>query len=102
MTIYSLKVPQIYDKKSKKMSETLSKESVLEDSANQTLEDIGQMFSNQLMRLEKGGKQTYDLFKSFEDFDSQDGDKHRFYCKYLKHGCRAALYLQLTDGSKEY
>ncbi|RNA03147.1 hypothetical protein BpHYR1_046887 [Brachionus plicatilis] len=35
-------------------------------------------------------------------FKSQDGDKHRFYCKYLKHGCRAALYLQLTDGSKEY
>ncbi|RMZ99284.1 hypothetical protein BpHYR1_038751 [Brachionus plicatilis] len=34
-------------------------------------------------------------------FKSQDGDKHRFYCKYLKHGCLAALYLQLTDGSKD-
>ena len=105
------------------MSETLSKESVLEDPANQTLEDVDQDWTDVLKpanEIRKRGKAiTYDLFKSFEDFDvilkeikdgtingntwifkSQDGDKHRFYCKYLKHGCRAALYLQLTDGSK--
>ncbi|RNA05357.1 hypothetical protein BpHYR1_028533 [Brachionus plicatilis] len=114
----------ITDKKSKKMSETLSKESVLEDRANQTLEDVDQDWTDVLKpanEIRKRGKAiTYDLFKSFEDFNvilkeikdgtingntwifkSQDGDKHRFYCKYLKHGCRAALYLQLTDGSKD-
>ncbi|RMZ99678.1 hypothetical protein BpHYR1_002744 [Brachionus plicatilis] len=106
------------------MSETLSKESALEDPANQTLEDFDQDWTDVLKpanEIRKRGKAiTYDLFKSFEDFDvilkeindgkingntwifkSQDGDKHRFYCKYLKHGRRAALNLQLTDGSKD-
>ena len=34
-------------------------------------------------------------------FKGKDGDKYRYYCKYIKQGCRAALYLELTDGSKE-
>ncbi|RNA03145.1 hypothetical protein BpHYR1_046885 [Brachionus plicatilis] len=62
-------------KKSKKMSETLSKESVLEDPANQTLEDVDQDWTDVLKpanKIRKRGKAiTYDLFKSFEDFDTE-------------------------------
>ncbi|RNA06891.1 hypothetical protein BpHYR1_032210 [Brachionus plicatilis] len=65
------------------MSETLSKESSFEDF------DV-------ILKEIKDGKINGNTWI----FKSQDGNKHRFYCKYLKHGCRAALYLQLTDGSK--
>ncbi|RNA41526.1 hypothetical protein BpHYR1_032095 [Brachionus plicatilis] len=64
------------------MSETLSKESVLEDPANQTLEDVYQDWTDVLKPANEIGKKgkaiTYDLFKSFEDFE--------VILKEIKHG----------------
>ncbi|CAF0858135.1 unnamed protein product, partial [Brachionus calyciflorus] len=105
------------------MSEPLSSESILENPSNQSLDDVDQDLSDVLKPVKntrKRGKAiTYSLHKSFEDynvivkeikegevngdtwiFKSQDGEKYRYYCKYLKQGCRAALYLHLTDGTK--
>ncbi|RNA01306.1 hypothetical protein BpHYR1_024588 [Brachionus plicatilis] len=33
-------------------------------------------------------------------FKFQDDKKFRYYCSQQKNGCRAALYLELTEGSK--
>ncbi|CAF1139289.1 unnamed protein product [Brachionus calyciflorus] len=105
------------------MSDPLSTESILENPSNQTLDDVDQDWSDVLKPLKKTKKRgkaiIYNLDKSFEDYDvivkeikegqinvnswifkAQDGDKYSYYCKYLKKGCRAALYLHLTDGSK--
>ncbi|CAF0791211.1 unnamed protein product [Brachionus calyciflorus] len=101
------------------MNETLSKESILEDPSNQTLNDIDDDEQDVLeppKQTRKRGKAiTYYLFKRFDNYDDiikeikqgdingntwvfkrQDDDKYRYYCKYVKQGCRAAPYLHLA------
>lgn len=104
------------------MSQTLSKESILEDPANETLNDADEYWYDVIKpadQIKKRGKAiVYTLSKSFENYENmvqdikdgkingnswffkgKDGDKYRYYCKHIKQGCRAALYLELTDGS---
>lgn len=88
------------------MSETQSKESILEDPLDQTLDDTDQDWDDVLkpQNQKKRGKAiTYELYQPFQEYDqivkqikegningnnwifkNKDGDKYRYYCKFNK------------------
>ncbi|CAF1034045.1 unnamed protein product [Brachionus calyciflorus] len=35
-----------------------------------------------------------------DDADQFENNKYRYYCRYMKNGCKATLYLRLDEGSK--
>ncbi|RNA23583.1 hypothetical protein BpHYR1_040491 [Brachionus plicatilis] len=103
-------------------SELKSGESVLLDPTDNTLEEIQDVPYNIILReplrKKKRGKailnELHSSFDNFEEinkkvedgevneismiFKKQEDTKYRYYCRYLSHGCQAALYLQLQDG----
>ncbi|RNA27040.1 hypothetical protein BpHYR1_023639 [Brachionus plicatilis] len=94
---------------------TQSHESVSLDPSDQTLDDVdvflGKILKSPKSKKKRGKAIMYDMhceFDNFKDmerdvldgngdtwiFKKQDGDKYRYYCKYLNNGCRATLYLE--------
>ncbi|CAF1016805.1 unnamed protein product [Brachionus calyciflorus] len=92
--------------------------------ADDTTDDADQFEYDQILKdvqaRKKCGKAlVYDMHSSFNNFNKikeavgngkimgnsmvfkkQADNKYRYYCRYMKNGCKAALYLQLDEGTK--
>lgn len=98
---------------------TVSNESVLMNPDDDTLVDAENVVVlKQSDTKKRGANIEYEFFCSYDNYNEfvekivrgevkgkylqfkhQNGEKYRFYCRYLSKGCRASLYLQSTEGS---
>ncbi|CAF0819195.1 unnamed protein product [Brachionus calyciflorus] len=104
--------------------ESKSYESELLNPGDDTIDDAGQLEYDQILkevetRKKRGKALVYDIHWSFNNlnkikeaiengkimgntmvFKKQEDNKYRYYCRFMKNGCKAALYLQLDEGTK--
>ena len=106
-------------------SESKSRESELLDPVDDTLDDVeneyDQVLKSPKTKKIRGKAILYELHSTFDDFQEikkrvEDGlvkgntmvfkkqadNKYRYYCQYLSQGCKAALYIQLNEGTKGF